>query len=394
MIALVPSTPVAATCYHQPTHYHGTSGTRVSSVKPMTAFLLFTALILLAMTLLPISRSRRWYIRALDFPRVQVSVLCVIWIVAYSLMPAEHGTLLTVTAIVMVAVLIYQSYWIFPNTQIHPVEVEPYLHSRKACDSDMPCISLLTCNVLMHNRHAETLIDLVHKEDPDILITLESDQWWQDQLDVLVDYPHRLACPLDNLYGMHVYSKLELVSPVVEYLVEDDKPSMNMQVKIAQSPPIQLHIAHPAPPAPGENDESIERDVELLAIARVVAGRTGPVIVAGDLNDVAWSPTTRLFREISGLKDLRVGRGLYNTFNANHWFIRWPLDHVFVSRHFRLVSMKRLPHVGSDHYPLLVELALDRKLALSEEDNGGISEPELLTEILDTDTARQASLPD
>ena len=50
---------------------------------------------------------------------------------------------------------------------------------------------------------------------------------------------------------------------------------------------------------------------------------------------------------------------MFNTFHADHWFLRWPLDHLFHSHHFTLGFIKRLPHFGSDHFPVLVELLYD-----------------------------------
>ena len=38
---------------------------------------------------------------------------------------------------------------------------------------------------------------------------------------------------------------------------------------------------------------------------------------------------------------------------------RFPLDHVFHSSHFKLVELRRLEHVGSDHFPVLVELSYE-----------------------------------
>ena len=80
----------------------------------------------------------------------------------------------------------------------------------------------------------------------------------------------------------------------------------------------------------------------------------------GDLNDVAWSRTTRLFQRISGLLDPRVGRYFMNTFHADYPLLRWSLDHIFHSTDFALVDMKRLAHIGSDHFPIYVVLQTGR----------------------------------
>ena len=158
---------------------------------------------------------------------------------------------------------------------------------------------------------------------------------------------------------MHVYSRYPLSERTTEFLVESDVPSMHAVVHLPVGERIRIHCLHPSPPSPTENEASSERDAELLIVAKTVHDSRIPVVVTGDLNDVAWSATTRLFRKISGLLDPRVGRGMFNTFHAKYWVVRWPLDHLFHSSHFRLAAMRRLPRFGSDHFALFTELSFE-----------------------------------
>jgi endonuclease/exonuclease/phosphatase (EEP) superfamily protein YafD len=109
---------------------------------------------------------------------------------------------------------------------------------------------------------------------------------------------------------------------------------------------------------PGESGDSTDRDAEILLVGKEAKAAKLPVIVAGDLNDVAWSYTTNLFLKVSELLDPRIGRGFYSTYHAHYKLFRWPLDHVFFSSHFYLHNIKRLPSIGSDHFPIFIEVSL------------------------------------
>ncbi|WP_194713187.1 endonuclease/exonuclease/phosphatase family protein [Noviherbaspirillum soli] len=322
----------------------------------------FTAITVL-MTVAPLSRSSRWWIRGLDFPRLQIFAAGLLLLVAQLTFLDLSEFPEQLMPVATVACLIYQAWWILPYLRPYPNEVR-----LTPAPADKDRLRILSSNVLMTNRNADALIGLVRRHQPDILVTLETDAWWQSRLDVLEsDYPHTIKCALDNTYGMHVYSRLPLEDAETQFLVQPDVPSMHAMAILRSGQPVRMHFLHPAPPSPTENDESTERDAELLVVAKSVVKVPGPVIVAGDLNDVGWSATTRLFRKISGLLDPRVGRGMFNTFHAGHWFIRWPLDHLFHSRHFTLSFMRRLPNVGSDHFPVLVELVHDAAAGARQE---------------------------
>ena len=314
-------------------------------------------------TLAPMLRISHWVIRSGDFPRLQLAFVAAALLIAECVLLDWTATRSWFAIVPTLGALIVQLWWVLPYTPLAPKEVK----SAQDDQSDNK-ITILTSNVLTTNRQSDKLIALVKRYQPDVLVTLESDKWWEEQLSVLEqDMPHTVKCPLDNLYGMHVYSRLPMNDTSLSFLVEEDVPSVHTTLTLPNKRIIRAHFLHPAPPSPTENTESDERDAEIEIVGRSVADATLPVIVTGDLNDVAWSKTTRLFRKVSGLLDPRIGRGVFCTFHADYVFLRWPLDHVFHSKHFTLNFMKRMPSIGSDHFPLLTQLSLTPEYGADQE---------------------------
>lgn len=299
-----------------------------------------------------------WWFRGADFPRLQILALGIVAFVFMMLLDAPWDLRRQIVLIALIAALAYQLKMVLPYTLIWKKQVKQVRDEQLDPEKQ---ISLIVSNVLTTNTQYHLLIEEIEKYQPDLVLTLETDQTWQNELSVIEkDYPYRVPVPLDNLYGMHLYSKLELSDTEVKFILSDEIPSIHTTVKLKSGQPVQIYCLHPKPPSPTEAKDSTLRDAELLIVGDQIKDLDESCIVMGDLNDVAWSRTTRLFQRISGLLDPRVGRHYVNTFHADYPLLRWSLDHVFHSTDFALVEMKRLPHMGSDHFPVYVVLQTGR----------------------------------
>ena len=152
---------------------------------------------------------------------------------------------------------------------------------------------------------------------------------------------------------MMLFSRLPLGNPEVRYLVDGYVPSIRADVRLRSGAELAFHGIHPKPPFGSDVEKG---DTELIRAGREIRRSALPDVLAGDLNDVPWSRTTRIFHEIAGTLDPRVGRGLYPTFKTDAPLMSWPLDHIFATSEFTMVAFERLPDVGSDHYPILATL--------------------------------------
>jgi endonuclease/exonuclease/phosphatase (EEP) superfamily protein YafD len=319
-----------------------------------------SGLTVMAGTLASSSRSPHWGARMWDYPRVQIGSLAAISGAAYGALFSRGrfrdfaflgGTALS-------ALIQFRKIYVY--TPLAPVQVRA---TSERDDSNR--LRLLISNVQMENAHHDRVLAVIREQDPDVVLLVETDHRWAQALETLAPrYGHLVRQPQDNYYGLLLLSRYPLEDARVKFLVQDDIPSVHATVVLPSGTRVALHGLHPRPPQPNRDQHTTPRDAELVLVGRAIGeGQRRPTVVIGDLNDVAWSHTSELFMRLSGLLDPRIGRGFYNSFDANKPILRWPLDHVFHSADFRLVELRRLEHVGSDHFPVLVELSYEPEAA-------------------------------
>lgn len=309
------------------------------------------AALLIAAVLIPFIKSDRWMVRILDYPRYQKFALILLLAAVWPFAIVDPGVVGHVVLGLLLLAAVYLGYIMFPYTPLST----PMIEQVALREGEQP-LRLLICNVLQDNSAYHRMSALITAKRPDVIFLLETDLAWKNALaEVVADYPHRIEVPQENTYGLLFYSKLALLHHEVNYLIDKEVPSIVADIEYAGEP-VRLYGLHPTPPVPQENTKSTERDAEVLMIGKSAEAHGKPCIVFGDLNDVAWSRTTKLFLKASKMLDPRRGRGMYNTFHVDYPFLRWPLDHVFLSSHFRLVEMHIERSVGSDHFPVYISV--------------------------------------
>lgn len=317
---------------------------------------LFSALAILSIVL-PFVKKDFWVFRIFDYPRLQkftiIGILSILWLVFFN-----QTNLWIDYAIIafLSASFFYLGYLILPFTPLGKKMIDKIHH-----DGKEKTLNLLVANIYQYNRNYHKLLKLVEKRNPDIVFLVETDEKWLEGVKILREkYPYNIEVPKENTYGLLFYSKLPLKKHEINYLIDEEIPSIVADIEFGKEN-VRIYGLHPTPPVPKENDHSTDRDAEILLIGKMAKEHQGPCLVIGDLNDVAWSYTTKLFLKSSGLLDPRRGRGMYSTFHAKYALFRWPLDHYFVSSHFRLVDMKVEKHIDSDHFPISICLLISHK---------------------------------
>ena len=313
----------------------------------------------IVLSLVPLIAIDYWWIRVFDFPHIQLTILTFVAFVLFFIQFKWNCWQDYVVATALAVCLIFQ------YTKIHAYL--PYASEDAAATSENyqgEILKIYTANVLQKNKKPQQLLNYIDTTKADILLFMETDSEWKKQIRNTLpsQYSYQVEVPLDNTYGVLIYSKIPLQDTRVNYMVDDSIPSIDTKLKLPDGTLVQLYVLHPTPPMPQHNPSSSDRDAEMMKYANLSRENELPVLVIGDFNDVPWSATTSLFRTVGELLDVRRGRGFYNTFNAKNLLMRWPLDHVFVSSEFRVKQFTTGADINSDHFPTYTELSFEPQL--------------------------------
>lgn len=216
-------------------------------------------------------------------------------------------------------------------------------------------LRVVLANVHTHNRDFAAVRAWVVREDADLVVLQETDRAWLDALaDLGRQWPYRVEEPRDDNFGIAVWSRHPLHDARIVRFGQAGLPSVVAELD-RDGDRLALVATHALPPVGAAR--TALRDQALAEVARFASACSGPVLVVGDLNCTPWSPQFRRLLARGRLHDSAEGLGLQATWPSWLSVFGIPLDHCLLGAGLRAVARRIGPPIGSDHRPLVIEVA-------------------------------------
>lgn len=226
-------------------------------------------------------------------------------------------------------------------------ETPPQPHAR---------VRILQANILTSNTDPVPLMELVAREQPDVIVLQEPNARWLDALALLTNaYPVFAAEPREDNFGAAIFCKSHARSAEIIHFSDAERaPSTRARLEINGR---MLTVVGTHPLAPCSAYAWQGRNRYTLELARLLRDTEGARAVTGDFNNTPWSSYFQSFLKTSQLLDSAQGRApqpTWPTFTPP--FARIPLDHCLTSADVQVTDRRLGPYIGSDHLPLIIDL--------------------------------------
>jgi endonuclease/exonuclease/phosphatase (EEP) superfamily protein YafD len=216
-----------------------------------------------------------------------------------------------------------------------------------------PTLKVVSFNVLKTNDRRDEICSFIEKENPDVVVLSEINDKWSSHIARLRQaYPHVISSSRKKLRDVVILSRHPIGTTGEGGF---RKRRWAEAIFSVGGTTYRLTAVHTAPPTSAANSQG--RNEQLLTIAGQLAGQPR-TILCGDLNISPFSPWYAKMLETSGLTDTSSGAGFSPTWMCAFPPIAVPIDHILLSKDLSLVSRRVGPSLGSDHSPVIVELAL------------------------------------
>lgn len=224
-------------------------------------------------------------------------------------------------------------------------------------------LRIAAANVQRNNTARQSVIDWVRREKVDVFVAAEAVRGWTAALAALQDeLPHVAGHPSGDVL---IFSRHPLTGEPRHLFAN---VGYAVAVEIAGLTVIGVHTA-----SPEDANHSRACDELIDMVGAFVRSGTGPIAAVGDFNATPWSaPIVRL---IAGT-GLAYGPGARLGSFPARWagvdvpaWLGIPIDLVLAGRGARVAGRRHGPRVGSDHWPVVAEIAYQARGDFSPDSN-------------------------
>jgi len=232
-----------------------------------------------------------------------------------------------------------------------------YLGGRSAAPEGAHALRAMLLNVNTELGDAGRVKRAIQEANPDILVLEEiSPRWVRDLAWLTNSHPYSVVEPREDNFGIGLFSRLPLAEGRIVHIGDAGVPSVIARASTSGGP-LAIVATHPLPP--GGARYSRLRDDQLERLPGYVPAAL-PAILLGDLNVTPWNDHFRRLLRRTGLRDSSQGRGVQPTWPNFNPLLLIPIDHCLHSPGVAVCRKEIGPDVGSDHYPVIVDFAIER----------------------------------
>lgn len=220
-------------------------------------------------------------------------------------------------------------------------------------------LQVLTINVRQSNEKFDRVQEYLLAQSADVVIVQEVSLPWLDALNELHElYPHRLAEPRADNFGIAVLSKRPPLHKAVHHFAAEGIPYIEMAVLAGETPItiLGVHLSWPVMP-----DAFRARNAQIVELSERYENHGEALALCGDLNLSVWSGWYARLAKEGGFGNDYDRVGLRTTWPS---LIRWgglSIDHCLARPGVAISAREVGPSIGSDHLPVAFVLEVAAK---------------------------------